>query len=69
MHNDFFLIAATPVIKVFLMLEALRRVMLEAPSKPAMESNTVDPPGLLMNNELMIFLQDIQCFSMVHISY
>lgn len=58
MHRDFFLIAATPVVKVFLMLVALRSDSWETPSRPAMEpDNTVAPPGLLINNELMIFLQ------------
>lgn len=47
------------------MLEALRMDMLEAASRPAMEpDNTVEPPALFMNNELMIFLQETACFSM-----
>lgn len=65
MHNDFFLIAATPVVKVFLMLVARRKDSWETPSRPAMEPDrTVAPPARLMNNELMIFLQETYYFSL-----
>ena len=61
MHKDFFLIAATPVVKVFLMLVARRKDSWETPSRPAMEPDkTVAPPLRLMTSELMIFLQEIQ---------
>lgn len=64
MHNDFFLIAATPVVKVFLMLVARRKDSWETPSRPAMEPDrTVAPPARLMNNELMIFLQETRYLS------
>lgn len=64
MHNDFFLIAATPVVKVFLMLVARRKDSWETPSRPAMEPDrTVAPPARLMNNELMIFLQETHYLS------
>lgn len=59
MHSDFFLIAATPVVKVFLMLVARLRDSWETPSRPAMElDRTAVPPTRFMNNELMIFLQE-----------
>lgn len=65
MHNDFFLIAATPVVNVFLMLVARRKDSWETPSRPAMEPDrTVAPPARLMNNELMIFLQETHYFSL-----
>ena len=65
MHKDFFLIAATPVVKVFLMLVARRRDSWETPSRPAMEPDrTVAPAARLMNNELMIFLQETNYFSL-----
>lgn len=64
MHKDFFLIAATPVVKVFLMLVARRKDSWETPSRPAMEpERTVAPLVRLMNNELMIFLQETHNFS------
>lgn len=60
MHKDFFLTAAMPVEKVFLMLVARRRDSWEIPSRPAMEPDrALVPPALLMNRELMIFLQDM----------
>lgn len=49
-----------PVEKVFLMLVARRRDSWEIPSRPAMEPDrALVPPALLMNRELMIFLQDM----------
>lgn len=62
MHEDFFLIAATPVVKVFLMLVARRKDSWETPSRPAIDpDSTVAPPARLINNELMTFLEEIQC--------
>lgn len=59
MHRDFFFIAATPVVKVFLMLVARRKDSWETPSRPAMEPDkTVAPAALLMTSELMFFLQE-----------
>lgn len=50
--------AATPVVKVFLMLVARRKDSWETPSRPAIEpDSTVAPAARPMNNELMIFLQ------------
>lgn len=70
MHKDFFLIAATPVEKVFLMLEALLKDSWETPSRPAMEpDSTAAPPVRLMNSELMIFLQETKYLSMTFINY
>lgn len=61
MHKDFFFIAATPVVKVFLTLVARRMDSWETPSRPAMEPDkTVAPATRLMHNELMIFLKDNQ---------
>lgn len=58
MHRDFFLTAAMPVVKVFLMLVARRRASWETPSRPAMEpDSTVAPPERPMNRPLMFFLQ------------
>lgn len=66
MHKDFFLIAAMPVVKVFLMLVARRKDSWEIPSRPAMDPDrTLVPPALLMNKELMIFLQDMKCFNLM----
>lgn len=66
MHKDFFLIAATPEVKVFLMLVALRRDNWETPSRPAMEPDrTVAPPDRLINNEVRIFLQEMHHLSFV----
>ncbi len=65
MHKDFFLIAATPVVKVFLMLVARRKDSWETPSRPAMEPDrTVAPAARLMNKELMIFLWETNNFSL-----
>lgn len=65
-HKDFFLIADMPVEKVFLMLVARRRESCEIPSRPAMEPDrTLVPPALLMNKELMIFLQGIKWFNLM----
>lgn len=67
MHEDFFLIAATPVVKVFLMLVARRKDNWETPSSPAMEPDrTVAPPARLMNSELMIFLQETEKLIRIH---
>lgn len=57
MHGDFFFMAATPVVKVFLMLVVRRNPSWEAPSRPAMEPDeAVAPTVRLVNSELMIFL-------------
>lgn len=65
MHKDFFLIAATPVVKVFLMLVARRKDSWETPSRPAMEPDrTVAPPARPRNNELMTFLQETHYFNL-----
>lgn len=57
MHSDFFLTAATPVVKVFLMLVARRRASCEPPSSPATEpdSTSAELPRPA-NRLLMIFL-------------
>lgn len=61
MHRDFFFIAATPVVKVFLTLVARRTASWDAPSRPAIEPDkTVAPPARFMHRELMIFLQQIK---------
>lgn len=58
MQRDFFLTAATPVVKVFLMLVARRKVSWETPSRPAMEPDRmVAPPPRLINRPLMFFLE------------
>lgn len=58
MHSDFFLTAAMPVVKVFLMLVARRKASWEPPSRPAMEpESTVAPPARPRNKLLIIFLQ------------
>lgn len=55
--------AATPVVKVFLMLVARRKDSWETPSRPAMDpDSTVAPAARLVNNELMSFLQAMHCF-------
>lgn len=57
-HRLFFLTAATPVVKVFLMLVARRRASWELPSRPAIEpDNTVAPLARPINNPLMFFLR------------
>lgn len=57
MHRLFFLTAATPVVKVFLMLVARRRASCELPSSPAMEPDrTVAPLARPINRPLMFFL-------------
>lgn len=57
MHRDFFLTAAMPVVKVFLMLVARRKASWEPPSRPAMEpDSTVAPPERPINSPLMFFL-------------
>lgn len=70
MHNDFFLIAATPVVKVFLILVARRKDSCEMPSRPAMDPDKiVVPPARLMNNELITFLQETQYVNQrIHLS-
>lgn len=57
MHSDFFLTAATPVVKVFRMLVARRRASCEPPSSPATEpdSTSAELPRPA-NRLLMIFL-------------
>lgn len=56
-HRLFFLTAATPVVKVFLMLVARRRASWELPSRPAMEpDSTVAPLARPINSPLMFFL-------------
>lgn len=58
MQRDFFLTAATPVVKVFLMLVALRRASCDPPSSPAIEPDkTVAPPERPINKPLIFFLQ------------
>lgn len=58
MQRDFFLTAATPVVKVFLMLVARRKASWETPSRPAMEPDrVVAPPPRLINRPLMFFLE------------
>ncbi len=58
MQRDFFLTAATPVVKVFLMLVALRRANCDPPSSPAIEPDkTVAPPERPINKPLIFFLQ------------
>lgn len=59
MHRDFFLTAAMPVVKVFLMLVARRSASCEPPSRPAMDpESTVAPPARPRNRLLMIFLPE-----------
>lgn len=59
MHRDFFLTAATPVVKVFRMLVARRSASCEPPSRPAMEpESTVALPARPRNRLLMIFLPE-----------
>lgn len=59
MHSDFFLTAAMPVVKVFLMLVARRKASWEPPSRPAIEpESTVALPARPRNRLLMIFLQE-----------
>lgn len=57
MQRDFFLTAATPVVKVLRMLVARRRASWEPPSSPATEpdSTSADPPRPA-NKLLMTFL-------------
>ncbi|TNN86788.1 hypothetical protein EYF80_002971 [Liparis tanakae] len=45
MHKDFFLMAATPVVKVFLMLVARRKDSWETPSRPAMDPDSTVAPA------------------------
>lgn len=61
MQRDFFLTAATPVVKVLRMLVARRRASWEPPSSPATEpdSTSADPPRPA-NKLLMIFLQSTE---------
>lgn len=58
MQRDFFLTAATPVVKVLRMLVARRRASWEPPSSPATEpdSTSADPPRPA-NRLLITFLQ------------
>ena len=57
MQRDFFLMAATPEVKVFLMLEARRRESWDAPSSPAMDpESAAAPAGRDRNRERMFFL-------------
>lgn len=59
MHRLFFLTAATPVVKVFLMLVARRRASWELPSSPAMDPDrTVAPLARPMNRAPMFFLRE-----------
>lgn len=59
MHSDFFLTAAMPVVKVFLMLVARRKASWEPPSRPAIEpESTVALPARPRNRLLMIFLEE-----------
>lgn len=56
-HRLFFLTAAMPVVKVFLMLVARRSASWELPSSPAMEpDNTVAPLARPINSPVMFFL-------------
>lgn len=57
MHTDFFFMAATPVVKVFRMLVALRKASWEPPSRPAMDpDNTIVVPARPAKRLLIIFL-------------
>lgn len=61
MQRDFFLTAATPVVKVLRMLVARRRASWDPPSNPATEpdSTSADPPRPA-NRLLMTFLWGTQ---------
>lgn len=64
MQRDFFLTAATPVVKVLRMLVARRRASWDPPSNPATEpdSTSADPPRPA-NRLLMTFLWGTQGMS------